>query len=306
MSSSDEPRFRGYSYGVRHLEVSTPGSTVLDFVSRALLREEASLSPIDLIELGSVYVNDERSLSVGRVLSVGDHVRIHTRPRRYPQPADLASRIVSEDDDVLVFDKPAGLPVHALVDNVSENLISYLENLRGGSLFITHRLDVETSGLVVLAKTATAQAKLNRAFAEGTVKRTYAAYTLAPVTLGRHVHYMEPSPKAPKHVSPIATEGWAHCSLDVLCCDELSAETSVISEGRTTWTTRAESEPSPVLPRVYRMEIALQTGRPQQIRAQLAALGAPIIGDSSYGSPIQLVDESSRSAIALRAVRVSL
>lgn len=324
MSSSDEPRFRGYSYGVRHLDVSAP-TTLVDFVSRALFREGVELTALELIELGSVYVNDERSLSVSRALTVGDHVRIHTRPRRYPQPVDLLSRIVSEDDDVLVVDKPAGLPVHALVDNINENLISYLEDLRGGPLFITHRLDVETSGLVLLAKTPGAQARLNCAFAEGTVKRTYAAFTLAPVALGVHVHYMEPSPRAPKTVSATPAEGWSHCSLEVLCCDELAGETSVISEGRTEWTAVAADESvvagepaqalapmaapgasQPALTRLYRVEITLRTGRPQQIRAQLAALGAPIIGDTAYGSPISLVDEADRKAVALRAIRVSL
>jgi 23S rRNA pseudouridine1911/1915/1917 synthase len=299
MSSSDEPRFRGYSYGVRHLDVSAP-TTLVDFVSRALLREGVELTALELIELGSVYVNDERSLSVSRALTVGDHVRIHTRPRRYPRPADLLSRIVSEDDDVLVVDKPAGLPVHALVDNINENLISYLEDLRGGPLFITHRLDVETSGLVLLAKTPAAQTRLNRAFAEGTVKRTYAAFTLCPVPLGVHVHYMEPSPRAPKTVSSTPAEGWSHCSLEVLCCDELAGETSMISEGRTEWTAAAG------LTLLYRIEIALQTGRPQQIRAQLAALGAPIAGDTAYGSPVSLIDENGHKAVALRAIRVSL
>jgi 23S rRNA pseudouridine1911/1915/1917 synthase len=305
-SSSDEPRFRGYSYGVRHLEVSAT-STLVDFVSRGILREGAELTALELIEMGAVYVNDQRSLSGSRDVETGDRVRVHTRPRRYPQPNDLLSRIVSEDDDVIVVDKPAGLPVHALVDNINENLISYLEDLRGGTLFITHRLDVETSGLVLLAKNPGAQARLNRAFADGSVKRTYAAFTLAPVPVGLHVHYMEPSPRAPKTVSSTPAEGWSHCSLEVLCCDEMVAPTSVISEGRTVWTSQAENSEAPLtLARVYRLEIVLQTGRPQQIRAQLAALGAPIIGDVAYQSPLKLVDESGRSAVALRAIRISL
>lgn len=300
---------RGFSYGVRHCEVAAP-STLVDFVSREILREGLSMTALELIELGSVYVNDERSLSPSRALLAGDRVRIHTRPRRYPQPHDLLSRVVSEDADVLIVDKPAGLPVHGLVDNINENLISYLEDLRGGTLFITHRLDVETSGLVLLAKNPEAQARLNRAFAEGTVKRTYAAYVTSPVPVGSHVHYMEPTPTAPKNVIAEAREGWARCSLEVLSCEELSGPTSSLSEGRTTWSIRnanAESNVAPSLDHLFRLEISLQTGRPQQIRAQLAAVGAPIIGDTSYGSPWSLTDtESGRNAIALRAVRVSV
>jgi len=292
---------RGFSYGVRHCEVTRPSSLV-DFVSREILREELAMTALELIELGSVYVNDERSLSPSRPLLVGDRVRIHTKPRRYPQPIDLLSRIVSEDSNVVIVDKPAGLPVHALVDNIKENLISYLEDLRGGTLFITHRLDVETSGLVLLAKNAETQARLNRAFAEGTVKRTYAAYVTSPVAPGTYVHFMEPSPTAPKKVSAEAREGWSRCSLEVLSCEELSGETSVISEGRTTWSFNEHK-----LSQVFRLEISLQTGRPQQIRAQLAELGSPIIGDVSYGFPWPVVDtESSRHAITLRAIRVSI
>lgn len=307
MAPSDEPQFRGYSYGVRHCDVSL-SSSLVDFVSKQILREDAPLTALELIELGAVYVNDERCLGPSRALAAGDRVRIHTRPRRYPQPHDLLSRIVSEDADVLVVDKPAGLPVHALVDNIKENLISYLEDLRGGTLFITHRLDVETSGLVLLAKSPEAQARLNRAFAEGTVKRTYAAYVLQAVPLGSHVHYMEPSPKAPKHVEITARDGWARCSLEVLCCEEFSGATSALSEGRTTWSLVEPSSGGAVsVDRFYRVEIVLQTGRPQQIRAQLSALGAPIIGDTAYGSPIRAIDrESARTAVALRAIRVSL
>ena len=306
-ASPNEPRFRGYSYGVRHFDVSV-SSTLIDFVSRAILTESGELTALELIELGAVYVNDERSLASSRALEIGDRVRIHTRPRRYPQPLDLLSRIVSEDEDVVLFDKPAGLPVHGLVDNINENLISYLEELRGGTLFITHRLDVETSGLVLLAKNAAAQARLNRAFADGSVKRTYAAYTLSPVPLGVHIHYMEPSPRAPKTVSALPAEGWAHCSLEVLCCEEMTGTTSVISEGRTTWSAQSIelAATAPVIERVYRNEIILQTGRPQQVRAQLAALEASIIGDVTYRSPVKLIDENGRSAIALRAVKVSI
>lgn len=299
---SDDPKYRGFSYGVRHVVVEH-ATTLLSLVDRELAqeREAPPLTALELIELGSIYVNDERSLNISRALLEGDRVRIHTRPRRYPQPPGLLARVVSETEDVITVDKPAGLPVHALVDNIKENLISYLEDLRGGTLLITHRLDVETSGLVLLAKTPEAAARLNRGFAEGTVKRTYAAFTMTSVSLGEHVHYMEPSPKAPKHVEASPREGWQRCALNVLSCEERIAETSAISEGRTTWTS------DQVLTRIFRLEIELQTGRPQQVRAQLAALGAPIIGDKAYGSVIQLTDsENAKSAVALRAIQISL
>ncbi len=301
-STDNDPKFRGYSYGVRHLN-GRQGLPLLEVVDCELTREQepAPLTSIELIELGSIYLNDERCLNSGRIVRAEDRLRIHTRPRRYPRPNDLRERIVSETEDVLIVDKPAGLPVHALVDNIGENLISYLLEMRGGSLLITHRLDVETSGLVLLAKTPEAAARLNRGFAEGSIKRTYAAYVTRAVALGEHIHFMEPSPKAPKQMSVTGHEGWRRCALTILSCDERASATSILSEGRTTW-----SAGETTLALVFRLELELQTGRPQQIRAQLATLGAPIIGDQSYGSPFRLIDkESGKSAVGLRAIDVS-
>ncbi len=288
----------GFRYGVRHVTPVSP-ILLLDFVSEQMLKESnPPLSALELIEMGSVYVDNERCLMTDRSLKVGADVRIHTSPRRYPCPKDLRERIVSETAESLVVDKPAGLPVHALVDNVQENLKSYLEDLRGETLFITHRLDVETSGLVLFAKTAEAQARFNQAFVDGTVKRTYMAYVENSVAPGEYVHYMEPSPKAPKHVSAIETAGWQRCGLNVLSCTMMKGETSVISEGRTTW----ELTNSEHIDKYYLLQIQLQTGRPQQIRAQLAVLGAPIIGDTSYKSKLHLTEVGTGlKAIALRA-----
>lgn len=307
----NEPTYRGYSYGVRHL-VADRTVTLIEFVDEALGREPAKpelalgeiagerLTAVELIEIGAVYVNDERSLNVSRGLSKGEHVRIHTRPRRYPRPGALERRIVEETQDLLIVDKPAGLPVHALVDNIKDNLISYLEETRGGRLYVTHRLDVETSGLVLLAKNPETQARLNRGFAEGTIKRVYAAYTEKPVAIGDYVHFMEPSPTAPKTVDAIERPGWQRCALTVVRCEVRRAHTHVLTEGHTGF--RLERP----LEEMYRLEIRLRTGRPQQIRAQLAALGAPIIGDLKYGSTHALSDaESGRTAVALQAIAIS-
>lgn len=298
---ASETKHRGYSYGVRHI---WPNQTLplLEIVDDELAKENPrpELTALELIELGAVYVNDERCLNVSRPVDTPDRIRIHTRPRRYSRPIDLELRIVSETDEILIVDKPAGLPVHALVDNIKDNLIAFLEDSRGGRLYITHRLDVETSGLVLLAKSAQTQARLNHGFATGTIKRTYAAYVTKPVSPGEFVHYMEPSPTAPKHVEVAPHDGWQECRLKVLSSDKRLAETSAINEGRTTW------HSAQTLAEIYRLEIQLTTGRPQQIRAQLAALGAPIIGDEKYGSPFQLIDSGSEhSAIALRAISVS-
>lgn len=310
-NSNDANEPRGFRYGVRHAVVQAPMS-LIDFVSQELALEtkRSELTALELIELGSVYVDDDRTLNSAMPLKPETRVRIHSSPRRFPVPPDLRDRIVSETADTLLVDKPAGLPVHALVDNIRDNLLSNLEELRGDHLFITHRLDVDTSGLVLFAKNREAQAKLNRAFGEGTVKRTYAAYVENSVQPGDYVHFMEPSPKAPKHVELEARDGWSRCAMTVISCEEMTAATDLISEGYTTWKlvdSAANGLKQSPLEKMWRLEIKLQTGRPQQIRAQLTALKAPIIGDVLYGSARSLIEvPSEQKAIALRAAALEI
>lgn len=306
---------RGEEYGVRHLIVEMPQS-LLEFLNGLVSSERAHL----LCELGSVYVNDSRSTDSAKSLSVGDRVRVHLEPRRYDLPKFLKSRIKKENDGYLLVDKPSGLPVHALVDNLRENLIAGLETELGLKLFITHRLDIETSGLLILAKTPEAQAAINAKFHERLWKRTYIALTEKPLTVGRHVHFMEKSPKAPKHVYDFERAGSLRCELEVLNSLRRDEAHSISSD-----TSSANRDQSSIVPtsRVssvrgrewhirgtapypyYENEIQLLTGRTHQIRAQLSALGAPILGDQAYGSTLQLRDSDTNAlAIALWAFQI--
>lgn len=278
---------RGEEYGVRHLNVEEPQS-LLKFLSGLVSSERARL----LCDLGSLYINDLRETDPHRELKAGDKVRVHLEPRRFPKGDELRSRITEETDDYIIVDKPPGLPVHALVDNVGENLISYLENELGYRLYVTHRLDVETSGLLVLAKNREAQARINSKFQKRLWKRTYVALTANPLPLGSHVHFMTKSPKAPKVVHPNETPESLRCELIVLKSDR--------SESLERWKIEAASTPA-----LFRNEIQLLTGRTHQIRAQLAALGAPILGDQTYGSTFKILDsDTNAQAIALWAFQI--
>jgi 23S rRNA pseudouridine1911/1915/1917 synthase len=256
---------------------------------------------MELIRLGSIYLNDNRIFDLGTNLRIGDHLRVHLEPRRFQKPHDLRSRITEETKDYLVVDKPAGLPVHAFVDNREENLISFLEQDLGIKLFVTHRLDVDTTGLVILAKSADSQAEFNEAFRSRTLKRKYLALIEKRVELGTYVHYMKQSPKAPKEVTVEETEGSLRCELRITSVEEAKVGGGFVATnlGRK-WVAK---DPMPT--KAFEIEIELVTGRTHQIRAQLAALGAPLLGDSIYGSGFPLQDESTgAAAIALWAFKI--
>lgn len=305
--ANEKENKRGEEYGVRHFTVDT-ATTLLDFVQREqaifvrqaqdqALREASNqtnstpqLSAEELIEFGAVYLNKLRNTNKAQTLKSGDSLRVHFEPRRFKKPHE--SKIEKETNEYIVVHKPAGIPVHALVDNLKENLIAFLENERKEKLYVTHRLDVETSGQVLIARTPEAQAKYNELFAQKKVKRLYKALTQKEVPIGNHVHFVEPSPKAPKIFSSEDHEGWQRCEMIVRSCTpqrELRIES-------------LELESSPLPHQVFAIEIDLLTGRTHQIRGQLSMLNAPIIGDRLYGSEIEAWDKKTQEpAIALYA-----
>lgn len=261
---------RGKSYGVEHF-LATSDGTLTEVLSESLrLDENRSLF---LLTMGAIYCNGSRlnSLYGTPDIKKGDYLRVHRNPRRFPvQVLDPNSILIYEDSDVWVVDKPAGLPVHATVDNTQENLLFLLSQHFNKEFLITHRLDVGTQGLLILAKNKLAQKEINQLLMQGQIKKKYRAIVHGRnIPLGLMTHYMESSPRAPKQVSTEAHPGWAQCQLRVLQQSEIASESKH--------------------PDVYsEVLIELITGRTHQIRAQLSAAGFPIKGDIAYGSPLKL------------------
>jgi 23S rRNA pseudouridine1911/1915/1917 synthase len=248
----------GFEYGVKHL--LSPKSGLLDDILIGLLefsREDVT----ELLQLGGIYLEGAR-LRENREIAVGAYIRIHSKPRRFPiNNYSWTERIVFQDENFLVVNKPAGLPVHASVDNYLENLHMYLSAHLETELFVTHRLDVPTSGLLVIAKNRNFLALFNHLLAQRAVQKIYRARVQGlKLKEGLFTHYMEPSPRAPKKVSEESLPHWQECKLRLF---DIQNFVDVNEQ---------------------EVQVELLTGRTHQIRAQLSALGAPICGDAMYGA----------------------
>lgn len=248
---------RGFEYGVRHI-ISPRSGPIVDVLVGIL--EMSASEILFLLDLGSIYLNHNR-LSKNTSVSEGDYVRVHTKPRRFvANDGKWHERILFMNEHFVVANKIASLPVHASVDNIQENLQSYLQLELGGDVFVTHRLDVPTRGLIVYARTQEFQSAFNKLLISREMKKIYRAWVEGVGTKpGPLQHYMEPSPRAPKKVQRDFQEGLQECLLEILEVKQLSSETS-------------------------ELRIQLMTGRTHQIRAQLSFEGFPIINDHAYGA----------------------
>lgn len=228
-------------------------------LSRTLTEQDARY----WLDFGSIYVNGLRQ-SQDLILKTNDVIRLHTNPKRFSSVRPLSKQILVDHEEFLVVNKPAGLPVHPTVDNARENVKSILESELGQTLYTTHRLDVPTEGLLLLAKTKSAQALLNKIFAKKRVQKCYSAWTERALPLGRHKHFINPTLKAPREISTEFSPGWWECILDIHSVEETALG--------------------------FHHKVELITGKTHQIRAQFQALGAPILGDSMYGSSLSWPD----------------
>ena len=234
----------------------------LDQALARLLPGESRSRLARLIEEGHVKVDGAAAAS-RRKMKSGESVDVALVAR----PVDLATRpqaiaisVVHEDADLVVIDKPAGLVVHPGSGNWQGTMLNALlhhapatrDLPRAG---IVHRLDKDTSGLLVVAKNEAAQADLVRQLAARTVKRTYLA-------LVRGLVEGEGSIDAPIGRHPVHRTRMA-----------------VVANGKPAVTHYRVRE---CFERHTLLECELETGRTHQIRVHLASIGHPIEGDPVY------------------------
>jgi len=194
-------------------------------------------------------------------LEPGDRVELAS-PLPPPIPPPL--RLVHEDDEILVIDKPSGLLTIATESERERTAYRLLRNwfshrgARAPHLFIVHRLDRETSGLLVFAKSVAAKEHLQAQFAVRTAERLY-------VALAEGVMRQDEGSFVSRLVETRALR---------VRIAERGGGKEAITRYRVLERRRASTL----------VELQLVTGRRAQIRAQLAAAGHPIAGDAQYGS----------------------
>ena len=243
----------------------------------------------EVAEAGGVSM-DGRSLAKSDKLRGGAWLEVQWEARREPEivPVEVPGLgIVYDDDDIVVVDKPAGVAAHPSVGWEGPTVLGALA--AGGFRVATtgaaerqgivHRLDVGTSGLMVVAKTESAYTALKRAFKQREVEKIYHA-----VVQGH------PDPLAGTIDAPIGRHP-SH-----------SWKFAVTPEGKDSVT---HYETLEAFPGASLLEIHLETGRTHQIRVHFAALHHPCCGDLTYGADPKLAARLRLDRQWLQAKRLS-
>lgn len=221
-----------------------------------------------LIEEGCVSVNG-KAVKASERLKAGDEVELILPTPEMPeaQPENIALDIIFEDESLLVINKPAGMVVHPAVGNLSGTLVNALLFHCGASLSsingvmrpgIVHRLDKDTTGLLVAAKGDKAHEILSHQLADRTLKRRYKAIVHNNITedSGRLQTQIARSGADRKKMT-VVKEGGREAATNYTVLERFGKYTYVCC--------------------------ALETGRTHQIRVHMKHMGNPIVGDKAYG-----------------------
>lgn len=220
-----------------------------------------------LVKEGRVTVNGS-SVKPGIKLRGGESVTVTLPAPQMPQvlPENIPLNVVYDDADVAVIDKPAGLVVHPAVGNHSGTLVNAIiarwpeiGTMDNGRIGIVHRLDKDTSGLLVIAKHLKAMNHLMAQFQNRTVEKVYLALLdRTPATpTGRVEAPIGRDPQQRKRMAVVRNGKPAISEFSVIDTD--FRENKALAR------------------------ILLHTGRTHQIRVHMAFIGCPVVGDSVYG-----------------------
>lgn len=233
-----------------------------------------------LIKSGDVTVSGRKIVEAKYRVNEGDRLTLAIPEPEDPEPKgeDIPLSIVYEDDHLIVVDKPAGLVVHPGAGNWTGTLVNALIHHCGDSLSgiggvkrpgIVHRIDKDTSGLLVVAKTDLAHQGLSAQFADhgktGPLERAYVALVWgAPSSLkGTIDANLARSQSNRQKIAVVKTAG---------------------RHAITHWQVKERFGPEDAPAVASLIECRLETGRTHQIRVHMAHIGHPLIGDDDYGA----------------------
>ena len=235
------------------------------------------------LERGGVFLDKKRYKIAGRIVHDGSRVTVNLeeagRGAEAAAPLDR-SRLLFADGALAAVDKPAGVPAQPTLTTDRGCLPELVSALLGAPARLVHRLDRETSGVTVLARTAAAERALAEAFRDGQASKTYLALCARA-----------PEPPEGRIDAPLGPDPSRPGRRAVVPGGDPSA---------TRYRTLAVGPGGQAL-----VEARPETGRTHQIRVHLAALGAPLLGDARYGGP-RMVGDLPVPRVMLHALRLEL
>ncbi|MBD5542874.1 MAG: RluA family pseudouridine synthase [Lachnospiraceae bacterium] len=264
------------------IETACHASTIYNYLrSKSFSRQ----SIIALKKIPESILLNGKWCYVNEKLSAGDCLTIHLIEKESSEnivPCEIPLDIVYEDEDILILNKPANMPVHPSLNHyegtLANGVVYYYEKQGIPYVFrCTNRLDKDTSGLILLSKHMVAAGILSTMIAAGHIKREY----LALVSQGK-----EPLPKEGTVNAPIARMS---DSLITRCVDFQKGERAV-----THYRKLQEKNGYDLI------SLHLETGRTHQIRVHMSYLGHPLLGDSLYYGNMELIKRQ-----ALHSYRLS-
>jgi 23S rRNA pseudouridine1911/1915/1917 synthase len=246
----------------------------LDRFLAASLPEFSRARLQQLLAEGAVTLAGAKVKDANHRVKGGELYEVDVPPARPTRPLgqDIPLAVVYEDKDLIVIDKPAGLVVHPAAGNPDGTLVNALIAHCGPSLIgiggearpgIVHRLDKDTSGVLVAGKNERAMASLAKQFANHTIERAYNALV-----------WGSPRPATGSIESQIGRSQFDRKRMAVLRSGGKTA--------RTNYRVLEKFGPAE-RPFASLIECRLETGRTHQIRVHLTHLGHPLIGDPQYG-----------------------